>query len=255
MTRLGRSAEENVGCSDQLDRSVIAHQTERSVGVQPAETATQNLVLRDMDRQPGSDVVGAMFPCPHERCTLRLAPEVQQPGKASGEERSKGLRHDLDREPRGFTIVKRRSAREIDAEADRDAISAPLEQDAGELLPAEHQVVRPFEHERFAGRRDVERLDQREPRRQGERRRRRVIRPELDERAPVEIAVGGDPLASLPAPARFLFERDEPFAFDGSLRSEQVRIGRANALDDPDAAQKIDPAARSVIEPSRPIRR
>jgi shikimate kinase len=36
---------------------------------------------------------------------------------------------------------------------------------------------------------------------------------------------------------------DQPVAFDGVRRSQQVGVGRAGALDDADAAQKIDPAA------------
>ena len=62
-------------------------------------------------------------------------------------------------------------------------------------------------------------------------------------------------MAALPAPARLLLERDQPVAFGGGSVGNDVGIGRAGALDDPDAAQKSDPAARSVTELSGPMRR
>jgi hypothetical protein len=40
-----------------------------------------------------------------------------------------------------------------------------------------------------------------------------------------------------------LLERDEPPALSGSCIGDQVGIGRAGALDDSYAGQKIDPAA------------
>jgi hypothetical protein len=69
---------------------------------------------------------------------------------------------------------------------------------------------------------------------------------ERDKGAAEEIAVGAGPAAALAPASRRLFERDQPVAFDGGLVSEEVGIGRAGPLDDADAAQKIDPAARSA---------
>lgn len=77
----------------------------------------------------------------------------------------------------------------------------------------------------------------------------------LDQRAAVEVTRGRDPLAALAAPPRLLVESDEPLAFDGFFVGEEIRVGRAGTLDNPDAAQKSDPAARSVIEPRKPMSR
>jgi hypothetical protein len=43
----------------------------------------------------------------------------------------------------------------------------------------------------------------------------RIAGAQLDERAPEEIAGRGDPGAALTSPARLLFERDQPTAFNG----------------------------------------
>ena len=50
-----------------------------------------------------------------------------------------------------------------------------------------------------------------------------------------------------------LLPRDQPIAFAGLRIGNQVGVGRAGLLDDADAAQKSDPAARSVSELSGPI--
>jgi hypothetical protein len=118
-----------------------------------------------------------------------------------------------------------------------------------------HQVVRPFEHQGLARQRDVRRFDEREARGQRQRRGRRVVLPKLDQRAAVEIALGGNPLPPLPTSAGILVQGDQPIAFVGAGISKNVGIGRAGPLDDPDPSQKIDPAARSAIAPSGPISR
>jgi hypothetical protein len=52
-------------------------------------------------------------------------------------------------------------------------------------------------------------------------------------------------LTALPGVLR---EGNQPVALDDGRIGQQVGIGRAGALDDSDSAQKIDPAARSVID-------
>jgi hypothetical protein len=102
---------------------------------------------------------------------------------------------------------------------------------------------------------DVDGLDQREAGNERKRLWRRIARAQLHKRAAVEVAIDRDPASALAAPPRLLVQRDEPVAFDGALFRNQVGIGRAGALDDPDARQKIDPAALSVKDPSGPISR
>jgi hypothetical protein len=100
---------------------------------------------------------------------------------------------------------------------------------------------------------DVDCFNQRKARRERQCLRRWVVRAELDERAAGEIARRRDPSASLPAPARILVQRDQPIALDRAVIGNEVRVGRAGALDDPDAAQNRLPAARSVNAVSGPI--
>jgi hypothetical protein len=76
-----------------------------------------------------------------------------------------------------------------------------------------------------------------------------------DQRAAVKIAGARLPGPALPTAAVGLIERDEPVAFDSGFVSEKVGVGRAGLLDDTDAAQNSDPAARSVSAPSGPISR
>lgn len=83
----------------------------------------------------------------------------------------------------------------------------------------------------------------------------RVAARKLDKRASVEIARPAEPLSALPAPARALFESDQPVPLGRGTIGKEVRVGRAGALDDPDSAQKSAPAALSVTAPSGPIRR
>jgi len=74
----------------------------------------------------------------------------------------------------------------------------------------------------------------------------RIAGPELDQSAAEEVAAKRAPFAALPSPPGFLSARDQPVALDAVLRCEEIGVGRAGALDNADAAQKIDPAARSA---------
>jgi hypothetical protein len=78
---------------------------------------------------------------------------------------------------------------------------------------------------------------------------------QLNQSAAVEIARRRDPGTPLAAPARHLLQRYEPVAFRGARVGEKVGVGRAGPLDNADAAQKSDPAARSVTELSGPMSR
>jgi hypothetical protein len=77
----------------------------------------------------------------------------------------------------------------------------------------------------------------------------------LHQRAPEEIAAPRHPLTALPALSGILVQRDEPIAFNGVVIGCNVGVGRAGPLNDPDTAQKIDPAAMSLSVPSGPISR
>jgi hypothetical protein len=81
----------------------------------------------------------------------------------------------------------------------------------------------------------------------------RIAVAELDQRAAEEIALGAYPRPALPALPCLLRQRDKPIPLGCGFVSNEVGIGRAGALDDPDAAQNSDPAARSVSVPSGPI--
>ena len=81
----------------------------------------------------------------------------------------------------------------------------------------------------------------------------RVVGTELDQCAAIKISLGGNPAPALPALPRFLVERNQPLAFDRALASDQVGVGRAGSLDDPNPRQKRLPAALSVKDPSGPI--
>ena len=71
----------------------------------------------------------------------------------------------------------------------------------------------------------------------------------------MEIAPRRHPFPALASPARLLFERDQPVAFPRGAVDNEVGVGRAGPLDDTGAAQKSDPAARSVSALSGAIRR
>jgi hypothetical protein len=90
---------------------------------------------------------------------------------------------------------------------------------------------------------DIDRLNESEPRSEGKGRCRRIFAAQPDQRASVEIAGCGDPVAALPSPPGPLLERNEPLTLDSIGVSEEIGIGRAGLLDDADAAQKSDPAA------------
>ena len=162
---------------------------------------------------------------------------------------------DLPAKVSSLPVGQSRRFGEVHSESHCNAVAVSLEQDPAELLALEHQVVRPFKHQRLRGHRDVYRFDERQPRGYRQALRGRIAGGELDEGASEEIAGRGDPMAALPALSRLLVERDQPVALAEGLIGYRVGIGRAGALDDPDAAQKSAPAALSVIAPNGPISR
>ncbi len=93
---------------------------------------------------------------------------------------------------------------------------------------------------------DVDGFDERETGGEREGRRGGILLAQIDEGAAVEIPRRRYPAAALPSPSCGLIERDQPVAFDCLFVRDQVGVGRAGALDDADARQKIDPAALSV---------
>jgi hypothetical protein len=50
-----------------------------------------------------------------------------------------------------------------------------------------------------------------------------------------------------------LLQRHQPVALDRTVVSDELGIGRADTLDDPDACQNRLSAARPLSEPSTPI--
>jgi hypothetical protein len=245
----------DVAGADDLESAVVQPQAERSVGLDAVEPARHGLVPARMDREPCSDGVCASEPRLCEEQRLALPPQLQQPLKAFGERGREFLRSDLARERRARPIGKLRHRSQIDSEADDHPIAAPLEQNAGEFLAEKKKIVRPFEHHCLTGQRAVDRLDQRETRRERQGRRLRIAGAKLDERASMEIPARRLPGPPLPALARFLFERDQPLALACCKIGNQVGIGRAGALDEADAVQKSVPAARSDSAVSGPMSR
>ena len=78
---------------------------------------------------------------------------------------------------------------------------------------------------------------------------------EQDQRASEKIAGKRLPGAALTAPSAILGFGDQPVTFDRVQIVKQFAVGRTGALDDTDAGQKIDPAARSVQLLNGPISR
>ena len=156
-----------------------------------------------------------MLPGPQDRRSVAGAPKVEHAREGAGEQRREGLGLNFATKRRRLSVSEIGSGSEIDAEAEDDPITVPFEQDSGELLAGEHQVIGPLEHHRPARHRDVERLDQREAGDERESRRGRIVGAKLDQGAAVEVARRGDPFATLPPLSRVLFQSDEPFAFGG----------------------------------------
>ena len=138
--------------------------------------------------------------------------------------------------------------REIDAEADDHRVILALEQDAGKLGAVDQQVVRPFD----PGLRRIGRhhLVQRDRGDQRQRRRGRIVRPQADEGAGIEIAGRRQPRPALPALAAGLplGAQPVPSAAPSRASAAQIVIGRAGLGDRAD--QKSEFAALIVAWPS-----
>lgn len=225
MTGLGNSAEKNICRANDLHRAVLEYQAKRSIGIEPGEAPTQCLVGSGVDAEPGPGKMCALLPCSHQRETLACTPQAKQPRKTSSKERNERRRVHSRAQSSARAASYIRCARKIDPKANDDAIAAALKQNPGKLLARQEQVVRPFKHERFARRCDVNRLDQRKSGSQGERRCGRVRLAQLDQRAAIEIAGGGDPVTSLTPFSGGLVEGNQPIPFDYPAVGEQIGIG------------------------------
>ena len=208
-----------------------------------------------MDRQPSADCMGAGQPRLRKHGRIRVAPCFQQLRETPGEQGRESLRKHLLTKECGRAIRQSGCCREIDAEAHGNPVPVALQQGTGELSAVQHDVVRPFQHQRLPGSRDIDGLDQGKSGNERERLCRRIIISKLNERAAVEIAFRREPAPALTSATRLLIERDEPIAFDRASFGNQVGIGRAGALDDADAGQNRLPAALSVSAPKGPMRR
>jgi len=182
-------------------------------------------------------------------------PEVKHAGEISSEKRGERLGAYLTAERCRLPIGESRSGRQIDPKPDRNSISRSFEEDAGELAAEEHHIVGPFQHQRPPGNGDIDCLYQCETGGERQARRGRIVRAQLNERATVKIPWRGNPCPALTPSARLLLESDQPISLDAVRIGDEIGVGRTDPLDDADAAQKIDPAALSVIAPSGPIRR
>ena len=162
---------------------------------------------------------------------------------ATGRAAARSSRRAMARRPRGETFAERRRRLPSGSSGATAKIDAKTRRRRGRrsaragfrraFVPSSMQVVGPFEHERLAGRGDVNAL------RSAPARRPAKASAPADRRAPIstsvlpkKLPVRGNPAPSLPSPARILLERDQPVAFDGGFVGNQVGIGRAGALDD-----------------------
>ena len=156
----------------------------------------------------------------------------------------------------GLAALDLRRGGEVDPEARDDAVARAFEQDAGELGVAEHQVVGPFEAERDGpgAATSTASISASPAASASAGAGGSPSRSWIDGRAE-EIAVERFPRAAVaPAPG-VLAQRDQPVALDRERIGEQGAVGRADLLDDADAAQNSDPAAVSVMLPSGPMSR
>jgi hypothetical protein len=250
-------AECDVPCPNRLDAAIVEAEAECTVGVEAFKAAGQAVPGAVVDGERGTGRVSAGEPGVGEGVGSGIAPKRQHSRHACCEQRGEGLWSYgcVAGECAGGAALDCRSRREVDAEAGDDAVANPLKQDAGELGPAEKQVVGPFEQERCARDGGVKRLDQGET--AGERKSwcRRIMRLELNEGRAGEIALRRFPRAALAAPALVLGQRDQPVALDRTDIAKQCGVGRADPVDDADARQKRLAAALPVRRPSGPINR
>lgn len=196
-----------------------------------------------MNRKRRAQGVRTREPRLSHQCRFAPAPKIEKPCKTSGQQGGEGGRRDLSFKARAFSIGQLRYAAEIDPESDGHPVPAPLEENSGELLPAQHYVIGPFQHHRQSRSRNVDGFDQRQARSERQALRRRVSRAKADERASEKIAFRRHPGAALAAPACELVQRDEPVGLNGLRVSEEIGVGRAGFVDDADAGQKRLPAA------------
>lgn len=245
----------NVCGADDVDLAVVAAEEERSVGLYAPESPGHDRAIAGMNAEARSVRMRAREPCLGQERRLARAPLRQQPREASCKQRCKGLGSDDPSEVRSLPVSQSRRSREVHAEADYDPVTAALEQDSSDFPTHQHRVVWPFEHERLRRHCGVDGLNERESGRERQALRGRVAGPQLDQGAAEKVARCGDPFAALPPPAGVLVERDEPVALVQRLIGNDVGVGRTGPLDNPDTAQNKDPAARSLIAPSGPMRR
>jgi len=206
-----------------------------------------------VNSQRRSDGVRARKPRLAQERRRALSPQVEEPREAGGEQGRERLWQDLAAKRRALPVGQHRRSREVDPETDGDAVAAPFEQDPGELLSPQKQVVGPFEEQRLARVGDVHRFRERKAGDERKSLRGGIAGAQIDDRAPIEIPGDRQPRPALPPPARLLVKRDQPIAFDGIGVGNDVGVGRAGPVDGPDTGQNRLPAARSANVVSGPI--
>lgn len=237
------------------DRTILASQPECAIRFQPVVTSFDQFVRAWVNSQGCSNRVRPRLPVGEDRLRLAGPPSLHLARHAACEQGRERFRSNQPVERRSLATLHARRDGKIDSESGDDAVVASLQEDSRQLAAPEQQIVRPFQHQRSTGRHHVGRIDQRNAGGQRQQLRRRVVRPCDDEGASEEVSLERLPLPSLAASPRVLGQCDQPIAFGRIRVRKQVGIGRAGTLDDPDTAQKSDPAARSARLPSGPIRR
>ena len=164
-------------------------QAKRAVGFQPVEPAPQLLSGAIMHLKLRSQRVRARSPSLSERRRLTRSPQAQHPSHARRQDRCEGLRRGRSVEARCGPPLDPRRFGEVHPEAGDDPVARPFEQDPSEFSSSEQQVVGPFEHQRRARHRRLDRLDQRQPAGERETRRGWVVGAKLDNRRSREIAL------------------------------------------------------------------
>lgn len=195
----------------------------------------------------GADGMGSEQPAGADGAKA-LAPPAPQPAReAFGQRFGESLR--IGRAPgqpgeagRG-AVQPFRMVGEIDAEADDDRVVGSLEEDARELGAARQEVVGPFDRDRLALGEGGDGLVERDGGDQSERRGRRVVAAQADERARIEIARWRNPVPALPAPAAGLAlgAKPEPLGGAAPRKGGYIVVGGPRLGDELD--QNRAPAA------------
>lgn len=221
------SPERHVACADRFDATVSEAKPHCTVHLDSIEAAGDAFVGTTVDLQTGSNGMRPGKPCLGKRNWFRHAPTAEQAKKASRQQWRKGLRRKIGDgfQRRSLPTRDVRRAGKINPEAGDDPVARSLKQNAGKLSIAKHQIVGPFKRQRSGGHGDLNRLDERKTRNQGERRRGRICGQKLNQRRAEEVSFNRLPSATVTAPPTLLSQCNQPVAFYSGVIGKQVAIG------------------------------